>query len=142
MSVEAMRAVAWAQATLRADTTFMTAVPGGLWLGAAPAGTTVAPAAAVALASAPDLNTFNGNRIFSSALVDVKVSAPITQTAAVMSAIDRADTLLQRQRGSSQGGTVLGAVRESVVAVPEPQLIGDQQWFSVVASYRMPTTVP
>lgn len=139
MAVEALGAEAWAESVLVGDATFVAATPGGVWLGAAPEGTATSPICVLAVRSAPDLNTAFGVRVFSNTLLDVKLAGPVGTTAAVKAAADRADVLLQRQHGAAQGSTVLGAVREAVYALPEPQLIAGQQWFNIILSYRMPT---
>lgn len=142
MAVESERARDWVSNTLAADATFVAACPGGVWLDAAPEGTTTSPICVLTVRSAADLTTFNGVRVWSDALVDVKIAGPVSSYAAVLTAADRADTLLQRQRGGAGGGTVLGAWRQQVITMPEPALIAGQQWHDIVQSYRTLATVP
>lgn len=141
MAVESARAIAWVTSVLSTDATFMAEVPGGVNIGAAPPDTPF-PVCAVWVQSAPDLNTLNGIRVWSDGHVMVKISGPSTNGGTggltpLVTAADRADTLLQRKQGAAQGGTILACVREDAFPLAEPQLINGEQWVSLVQMYQI-----
>ena len=134
--VEAVDLIAWAGALLLADSAWVTATPGGAHMGIAPQGT-LAPVATLWVQSAPELLTFNGNRIWTDATLMVKHSGPQDQFAATRTAAARARALLHRASGASQGASIISCIITAQFPLPEPQLVNGVQWITYVQMYQV-----
>jgi hypothetical protein len=92
----------WLIATLKADSEFLTASPGGVHRGMAPPGTTT-PFTIVAFQSGTDVTTMNEVRLLSDVLYQVRAVGPATMAGDIVAAADRIDALFKRTSGTVSG---------------------------------------
>ncbi len=134
---EGVDLIAWAGALLNGDSAFMTAVPGGARQGVAPQNT-ANPVALLNVQSANELLTGVGaNRIWTDAMLIVRISGaqdnfPATRTGAI-----RARALLHRATGGAQGSIIISCVLTQSFPQPEKALVNGVQWISYVQLYHV-----
>lgn len=134
MANEPLRALQWITATLTGDATFNGLVPGGVWRGLAPQGTPT-PYCVLSIQSAPDYLTGFGVRVWNDCLILVKIVGPASGSAALESAADRVDTLINHKSGAQGGSTIFACVRESAPSVDE--IVNDVLWSNFSGAYRV-----
>lgn len=119
MAHEAMRGVAWVLATLRGDSTFTAAAPGGVYLSIAPQTVASTPYGLVTVQAATDELGAGANRLWADVLLQVVAIGPNDDLADLVSAADAIDAALNLQTGTAQGGTVHECVREQSIVLSE-----------------------
>lgn len=129
----------WLTSTLLADTTLASLAPGGVWRAMAPTTVSSSPFVTLNFQAGSDITTINGYRIWSSQLYQVRASGPAKNTANIVQAASRLDTVLGGIIGhhltSITDGIIYSCIRESPLMLDE--LVNGEQWSNVGGLYRL-----
>jgi NAD(P)-dependent dehydrogenase (short-subunit alcohol dehydrogenase family) len=131
--LETVRSAEWIYETLHNDATLMALVT-GVYRGLAPANT-VAPWIVFSHQSGRDVMVNSAYRVMVNELWLVKVVAPSTSMATLVSAADRIDVLLHNSKGALTDATVMEMAREMPVAVDE--LVNGVLYTNLGGTYRV-----
>lgn len=117
--IEPARALAWTIATLKASSTFMAAVPGGVHESVAPAGTAYPHCVVNIQSPGTDVMAVAGARVMAVPLIQVAVwGLAENGWSALITAADAADALLHQARhgtAPSADAEVISSLREQAV---------------------------
>jgi hypothetical protein len=121
MANETALGLAWIVATLEGDTPLASDAPGGVHRGTAPVGTPT-PYIIVNQQSGGDITTANRVRLFSAIQYQVKACGPASDTASIVAAADRIDTLIDDKSNQAvTGGIILSSSRDEPLAYDEDE---------------------
>jgi hypothetical protein len=136
MANEVALGLQWLVSTLSGDGTLTGYAPGGVWRGMAPPGTTT-PFTVIGFQAGSDVITANAFRLMVSALFLVKVSGPASNTAALVNAASRIDSLIGSPPtiGAVTGGLILSSYRETPTVVDS--LVSGEEWSEFGGLYRL-----
>lgn len=129
--------IAWAQQVLGSDSTLMALLPGGVFLGALPAGSSTPGVVLNEPSDAQDLNTLYGNPWAADVDLQVTVFGPTASMNTLATAAQRVYTLLQRATGGAAGTIVASCLRVRNRTVPQPELINGAQWYGIYQGFSV-----
>jgi hypothetical protein len=125
----------WLMGVLSADSTLAGYAPGGVARAMAPA-STATPFVIVGYQAGHDVTTANAVRIMADVIYQVRASGPASQTAAIVNAAGRIDTLIDSKKNQTvTGGLVLSSSRDEPLEYDE--LVAGAQWSNFGGLYRL-----
>lgn len=126
---------AWLYSVLIADGTLQGYAPGGVYRALAPP-STASPYVIMIYQAGTDNVNFGAGRAYSSMLYQVKAVGPASNTAGIMNAAARADTLITTGvQIAVTGGTISSCFREQPLQIDE--LVNGELWSNWGGLYRI-----